>query len=310
MYKTVTLFFIGCFVCYHLSAQKRFINMDSTKIWVNTIGLEGRKAGQPVVVFVSGLGTPMGNWDRVLDGVAAMAPVITYDRPGIGESEPDDEMPTIKNVADKLVRVLDHVKMEPPYVLVGHSLGGLYVRGFAIYYPEKLAGLVIIDPADFTENKQNIREYYKVLDCDEARIDQKITEVTAGLVKRNEGTPKPIQRERNVLLALRQSDFKEITDHPLPKNLPVHILTGGRFDMPQNMRSKEYDEEKLFRSKMHHRVARWTEVIQSVDKGMIMYSGDAGHFVHWDDPELAISSIRIVLQDYETIKAKQTNDEE
>ena len=63
-----------------------------------------------------------------------------------------------------------------------------------------------------------------------------------------------------------------------------------------------YDEEALFRSKMKHRMHRWTEVIQSVDKGMIFYSGDAGHFVHYDDPELLIASIRIVLHDYQVLQ--------
>ena len=49
-------------------------------------------------------------------------------------------------------------------------------------------------------------------------------------------------------------------------------------------------------------IERWTDVVQSVDKGMLFYSGDAGHFVHFDDPELLISSIRIVLQDYEQLQ--------
>ena len=114
-------------------AQKRFLTIDNSKIWVNTIGLDSREEGAPVVIFESGLGTPMGNWDRVIEGVARMAPLITYDRPGIGESEPDEEMPTLRNVADKLLKILDELEVEPPYLLVGHSLGGVYVRGFAVY---------------------------------------------------------------------------------------------------------------------------------------------------------------------------------
>jgi hypothetical protein len=74
--------------------------------------------------------------------------------------------------------------------------------------------------------------------------------------------------------------------------------------MPEHMRSKEFDNEVLFRSKMKHRVIRWTNVIQSVDKGMMLYSGDAGHFVHWDDPELAIASIKIVMKDYAEMNKK------
>ena len=93
------------------------------------------------------------------------------------------------------------------------------------------------------------------------------------------------------------------------KDLPVHILTGGRFDMPERMRSKEFDEEAVFRVKMRNRVARWTDVIQSVDKGMLFYSGDAGHFVHYDDPELLISSVRIVLQDYGMLSNKSKHED-
>jgi len=168
------LFLFGLLMSLNIYAQKRFITVDSTKIWINTLGIEDRKEGQPVVVFESGLGTPMGNWDKVLAGVAELAPLITYDRPGIGESVSIDEMPTIKNVSDRLVRILNHLELKPPYILVGHSLGGLYVRGFAIHYPEMLGGLVIIDPADFTENHQNKRAYYEVLDWEASKVDSLI----------------------------------------------------------------------------------------------------------------------------------------
>lgn len=282
-------------------SQSRFITIDSTQIWINTIGVENRKEGQPVVVFESGHGTPMGNWDRVLEGVSALAPLITYDRPGIGQSEPVDEMPTMKNVSDRLIRILNHLNLEPPYILVGHSLGGLYVRGFAIYYPEMLAGLVIIDPADFTENHQNKRDYYELLHWEDAKVDSLIQAFIDIRNTRNLQSPGPIKREGQVLEKLREQEFKEIAESKLP-NIPVHMITGGRFDMPERFRSKEYDDEALFRSKIRHRIHRWTDVIQSVDKGMLFYSGDAGHFVHYDDPELLISSIRIVLQDYEILQ--------
>jgi pimeloyl-ACP methyl ester carboxylesterase len=276
-------------------SQKRFITIDSTKIWINTIGIENRKEGQPVIVFESGLGTPMGNWDRILNGVSELAPLVTYDRPGIGESEPDNELPTIKNVSDKLIKILNYLELGPPYVLVGHSLGGVYVRGFAVYYPEMLAGLVIIDPADFTEDKVSRRVYYEEIGMSKERVDEMMQAIYYGTP--NLTVPKSVQEESQVLGELRESEFKEIKQSPLPKNIPVHIITGGRFDMPERMRSKEFDEEAVFRIKMRNRVARWTDVIQSVDKGMLFYSGDAGHFVHYDDPELVISSIKIVIQD-------------
>ncbi len=283
------------------NAQKRFINLDSTKIWINTIGIENRKTGQPIVVFESGYGTPMDNWDKVLEGVSQLAPLVTYDRPGIGESASVDEMPTIKNVADRLIKILNQLELPPPYILVGHSLGGLYVRGFANHYPEVLAGLVIVDPADFTETHTNKRSYYEVLNWEDTKVDSLIQSFIDKRKGSKSKVPLALQRESQVLESIRENEFKEINEVSLP-NIPVHILTGGRFDKPKKYRSKAYDEEALFRSKMKYRMQRWTDVIQSVDKGMIFYSGDAGHFVHYDDPELLISSVRIVLHDYDLQK--------
>jgi pimeloyl-ACP methyl ester carboxylesterase len=297
IFLSITILF-----CLNTYSQKRFTIIDSTKICINTIGIENRKVGQPLIVFQSGLGTPMGNWDKILKGVSDFAPLITYDRPGIGESDPDNELPTIKNVSEKLIIILDQLNLEPPYILVGHSLGGLYVRGFAVYHPEMLAGLVIIDPADFTEDKVTRRVYYEEVGLSKEKVDTIMQNIYYGPI--NLKDPISIRNERKVLADLRETDFKEIKQSPLPKSLPVHMITGGRFDLPERMRSKEYNEEAVFRIKMRNRVARWTDVIQSVNKGMLFYSGDAGHFVQIDDPELVISSIKIVLSDYESAKLK------
>ena len=303
MKKIVILSIFGLLFSVSIFPQKRFITVAGKKICINTIGTGNRMEGQPVVVFESGYGTPMGHWDRVLDGVSDMAPLVTYDRPGIGDSEPDDEMPTIKNVADKLIKILHQLDIEPPYILVGHSLGGAYVRGFAVYYPKMLAGLVIIDPADFTETQLNKREVYRDLGFDEAAIDSLFAKWEKANMENRENSTAPlsVQEEGEVLEELRNTDFKEINDSVLP-NIPVHILTGGRYDTPERFRSTEFNDSLEFRIIMKYRVERWTDVIQSVDKGVLLYSGDAGHFVHWDDPELLICSIRIILQDYEHLK--------
>jgi pimeloyl-ACP methyl ester carboxylesterase len=300
---SILLTVLSVWTCY---SQKRFITVDNTKICINTLGFENRQKDQPVIVFQSGMGTPMGNWDSILESVSKMAPLITYDRPGIGESDPIEEMPTIKNVSDRLIKILEILKIDPPYILVGHSLGGVYVRGFANYYPELLAGLVIIDPGDFTETQENKRQYFLDIGLKDSYIDSLFKKFDKESVENKSKSTAPIsiQNEGTVLENLRKSDFKEICDSPLP-NIPVHILTGGRYDTPVRLRRTEYNDSLLFRSKMQHRSSRWIKVIQSVDKGMFFYSADAGHFVHRDDPELAISSIKIVLQDYFLLKSKK-----
>ena len=292
-----TFLMLGLLISCSLLGQKRFVDVAGMKIWVSTYGLENRQPGQPLVVFESGLGTPLDNWDSVIESVAELGPVIAYDRPGIGESSPDPKVMTLKHSSNRLVWLLDQLGQEPPYILVGHSMGGVLVRGFAVYYPEKLAGLVIIDPADFTETRENEREYYDVLGWDDTRIDSLIQAFIDIRKARNERATPSVRREREFLQQLRKDEFVEINASPLP-NIPVHILVGGRFDMPAHLQSDAYDDEALFRSKMKHRMIRWTDVIQSVDKGMLLYSGNSGHFVHMDDPQLALSSIYIVINQY------------
>ena len=152
----LTILIILTLACSIAFSQKRFITIDSTKIWISTIGLENRNEGQPVIVFESRAGTPVDNWDRVPEGVAKMAPLITYDRTGIGKSEADTrDTTTLKGVSYRLLKILTFPEVTPHYILAGYSLGEAYVRSFAVYYPELVAGLIIIDPADFTETKQN-----------------------------------------------------------------------------------------------------------------------------------------------------------
>jgi pimeloyl-ACP methyl ester carboxylesterase len=248
-----------------------------------------------VVVFESGLGTPLGNWDTIFDEVAKQAPVVAYDRPGIGESAPNQEMPTLENVTNRLRKILQSLKLPPPYLLVGHSLGGVYVRGFALYYPHELAGLVIIDPADFTETCSNLGLPWREVGFSQAKVDTLIMERKRGKYKPNAAAPIAIQREGEVLFELRKAEFAQLRNTPLP-NIPVAIVTSGRFDPFPN--AAAYDEA-LFKAKMKHRIERWTNLVNTIPKGRLFYSASAGHFVHRDDPMLAIASIQIVLREYE-----------
>lgn len=116
--------------------------------------VEGRRvhvavdgAGPAVVVLESGLGGGVAEWEIVARQLADVAVVVRRDRPGLGESEPADEPRTPRDAALGLRRVLDTLGLEPPYVLVGHSLGGLHVRAFAALFPTLVRGVVLVDPS-------------------------------------------------------------------------------------------------------------------------------------------------------------------
>jgi pimeloyl-ACP methyl ester carboxylesterase len=129
----------------------RMIEVEGRQVRVMTGGLEHLERGQHVVVLESGAGTPVENWRAIFADIAAFAPVIAYDRSGIGRSPWDDEPPTPRRRVQHLRALLATLELPPPYVLVGHSWGGPLIRSFAGYHHDEVAGLVYLDPTDFTE---------------------------------------------------------------------------------------------------------------------------------------------------------------
>ncbi|MCZ2860856.1 alpha/beta hydrolase [Blastococcus sp. VKM Ac-2987] len=108
---------------------------------------EGPRGTGPTVVLEAGMGTPSTAWAWVQGMVADDVRVISYDRAGIGRSDDrDGPVDPAAEVRD-LRTALDAIGEEGPYVLVGHSLGGLFARTFAATYPEDTAGVVLVDPS-------------------------------------------------------------------------------------------------------------------------------------------------------------------
>ncbi len=102
--------------------------------------------GEPTVVFEAGFGATSLNWTYVQRGVAKHLRTVSYDRYGLGWSSAAETPRTPKQIAMELHGMLCVANIEPPYVLVGHSFGGLVMRRFALDYPEETLGLVLIDP--------------------------------------------------------------------------------------------------------------------------------------------------------------------
>jgi pimeloyl-ACP methyl ester carboxylesterase len=103
--------------------------------------------GGPTVVLDAALGVSSLSWLRVQPGVAAETRVCSYDRAGLGWSEPGPSPRTSRQIVEELEALLRAAGEEPPYVLVGHSFGGINMRLFAARNPELVAGLVLVDPS-------------------------------------------------------------------------------------------------------------------------------------------------------------------
>jgi pimeloyl-ACP methyl ester carboxylesterase len=101
--------------------------------------------GSPTVILEAGGGHFSATWARVQPMIAQSTRVCTYDRAGYGWSEPGPEPRDAQHIATELHALLDVAGVEPPYVLVGHSLGGIYARVFNDQYPGEVAGMALID---------------------------------------------------------------------------------------------------------------------------------------------------------------------
>lgn len=107
--------------------------------------LQAMGKGSPTVILETGLGGMSAAWGWVQPEVAKFTRVASYDRAGLGWSEADGASPDALHIARQLHTLLVNAGIEGPYVLVGHSMGGLFVRVYADQYPAEVAGMVLID---------------------------------------------------------------------------------------------------------------------------------------------------------------------
>jgi pimeloyl-ACP methyl ester carboxylesterase len=106
-----------------------------------------RGSGSPTVVFEAGLGSGGTTWAPLVDALAPTTRTCRYDRPGVGASDPvaGVDALSVGDRVDELRGLLEAAGIDGPYVLAGHSYGGMIARLFAARYPADTAGLVLVD---------------------------------------------------------------------------------------------------------------------------------------------------------------------
>ena len=118
------------------------IGLENGLIWTSLVG-----KGDPTVIFISGAGTVGLDYYELQQKVSSESAAFIYDRMGIGYSSPCILPRTSLAVIEELHELLEKAQLSKPYIVVGHSLGGLYARHFATKYQNDVLGLVLLDPA-------------------------------------------------------------------------------------------------------------------------------------------------------------------
>lgn len=218
----------------------------------------------PVVVFENGLGNTMGVWSGVFEPVSGFARALAYDRAGLGGSRSDATTRDGATIVRELRGLLAALELAPPYLLVGHSLGGQYVELFARLHPEEVAGVVFVDArhAEFSTR------------CLEARAERCAPPWYADLL-----LPAGAKRE---LLAARETERAIREAGPFPA-VPVRVLTG---------RGQPADMPNLRRA--------WSEAQADLARlsplGTQEICEACGHFVQRDEPERVVAAIRSLVE--------------
>lgn len=220
--------------------------------------------GSPAVIFEGGMGVGIASWSTVQKDVATFAQTVSYDRAGLSQSEPGPKPRSAKQIATELKAALQKAGVKPPYVLVGHSLGGVYVRVFADMYPKDVIGLVLVDPSQEAFNdwtRTNLRALRK--------------EEEARLAQASEGV-----RGESESLETSYSQARAAKISPTIKVTLISAVQGE--GIPAEAR-------KVW-------IQKHTEWIASVPGGKHIIAEKSGHFVQAQEPALVIDAIRQMVK--------------
>lgn len=229
-------------------------------------------AGRYTVIFESGFGTGMGAWRKVAPALADGARVVTYSRAGHGKSEARPEPRTIEQSTNELEQLIAAARLAPPFVLVGHSYGGLLARSFAARHPGQVAGLVLVDPSDERFNPA-LRE----LDAERAAADDR---AFAAIV------PAKFQPELKLLQPVLDGGTLPLAGQ-LP-DVPTVVLTAMRqADKPEFF--LETPEALAIKRGLH------ADFVRQFSAGTQVVTTRSGHNIQLEEPELVIEAVRKVI---------------
>lgn len=250
------------------------------------------------MVFEAGAAATSSSWALIQPAVGEFARAAVYDRSGMGYSAPDSVSRTLRRMANDLGTVLDALGTGP-FVLVGHSAGGPIARLAAADRPERIAGLVLVDPTDEASDvlfgrafriaervairanlllaRANLlsRLYKPLMQAlpRDARDDMARTGFTPRLVRTQSDQAKTYL-----------DDLRAFREHP-PQlgDIPVTVISGGRTGNGMNAKTRRDTN-----AAHAHRAAQ-------SPAGRHVIAHDSGHYVPFTEPELVVTEIRRFL---------------
>ena len=267
MYKffaflTVLLILTSC-----KKEKSRKVSFNESVLQLSTHNLATYSLGSDskyLVVFESGLGNDHSIWQTksVAESIAAKMDVVIYDRAGYGKSTVDHTPKDINRLRIELEFVVNKYAKGRKVILVGHSLGGMVIRDFAIKNSGMIAGLLFVDPSHET-----------VL-----RLTQEAEDNLYNSINNSNGPNFGGTQETRQLI----EDAQYMSTLPNLPNVPVIVLTGMKSDPGSTGNTQDlYNAHELLKSG----VTDFTHIADT----------NSGHFIMIDNPSLIIEKFNLLI---------------
>jgi pimeloyl-ACP methyl ester carboxylesterase len=291
----------------------RYYEVEGRRLLLHQSG-----SGGPAVVFLAGGGAVGLDYLSVQQRVAELTTSVTYDRAGTGWSDSVDLPRASLEVTDELGALLRVAEVPPPYVMVGHSLGGLYARHYAQRFSNEVSGLVLLDPAHEDYNAympKDLVDQWTGWDTSEALPDELPAELIqfyrALFEQEMTDWPEEIRAvlvERHVSLDWLRAGLQEATNAEqlydevrhagrMP-DVPVIILTSMGIDSFKAAVSQG-TPESLLREEIEGKQRLYTTWAHSLH-GENRLIEDVGHVtLHFRRPDAVLQAIQDLLDRFE-----------
>lgn len=257
--------------------------------------------GTPTVVLDSGLGDSFASWQKVQPQIAKFTSVCSYDRAGIGYSDSSPRPRTSQVIAEELHSLLQAAGISPPYVVVGHSMGGYDVRVFTSLYRNEIAGMVLVDASHPDQEKRlpiELRDmegsWLRQAEFLEFGMPFGVPRLL-GLCDENPGVRAVecnfhTEREGVAEMKAFRVSAAQVAATGSLGDLPFAVLSHDpekpSAEFPADVAKRTNDAWEKMQEEMAHLSTRGTQAIAK----------NSGHYIQMDRPDLVIDAVRTVVE--------------
>jgi pimeloyl-ACP methyl ester carboxylesterase len=285
--------------------EGRLVDVGGRKMHIDCTG-----EGSPAVILDAGLGDTYLSWRKVQPKIAEFARVCSYDRSGLGYSDPSPSTRTSEVIAKELHALLQAAQIAPPYVLVGHSMGGYDVRLYASLYRSEVAGMVLVD-ASHPDQRHRLPPEIKDLEASWIR-EAEFMEYSMPF-----GVPRLLGLcESDAVLRAAECNFHTAREsneefEELPTSSAETASTGALGDLPLVVLSHDPDKPwadfppELSRSMNEAWEKMQEELAHLSTRGSQAIAKNSAHYIQDDRPEVVIEAVRTVVDQVRASTATQ-----